>query len=1520
MSPDPSAPPAFPPALQARLNAAGVTDDASLQAALENDPSLRADFAAFFQQNPELLAAMQMNALLQAFAAVRDSEQMLAFWREVPTELEEPFMQAVEQVIAQAQAAGDADTVNHLTPRLEGFRQICAEAAQEAEQTPPTVLALGAFFQAVDDAAAAAVFEAQRALLQPYEAQQMMDALAAQPPDDADAATRQRIVARRDLLQRLRGAAPAPLADAHGSDDAPLAPRPALLHGDLYQAQEQHFQSAIADRGGVATVVNNIFVQSIERRWSRPTPPELRRDAVARPHEMAQIKAALAARGGVAITGEAIAPTPAIHRTPSLAVQGMAGVGKTVLAYLLAQELDAAYADGVIWEPLGPDFTTPAQTQAVLRTWAGYATNFFALDDNAQRAFTFEPAAVRTLLAEHPHLLVVLDNVWSLDAIKPLQAALPPGVHLVITTRSAEIARGLGAGRVEIGRLSDDEAAALVALRLRWQPRRDAPADAWVFALIAGIGGHALGLDVALGVLQREGGADRGEWQAAAQRLLAAIRRGDLGDLTLGDALDHNVQAVLLYSVRTLDAEMQRRFRRSGALAPDAIFTTDDMAAVWGCDADSARRTLVGFANAALVERAAEGSGRWRQHALLRGLALALLRAAGEEEAAAHAHARAYAEAMRAADDAQRYHELLPAMPQLRHAMTWAQANDLELALDIGASSVNLCTEFGLVREASAWSEAILASTQSLSAVVNLGKAYVLHGIILVKLADLPGEDRHQCLCDALMSVDEALRLRPQDKVPILYAYTQNIRGIILAHLATVSGEDRCQRLYDARTAFDESLRFLRLEDEPLGYASAQMNLGNLLRRLAGLPGEDSRNCLRAALAAYDEALRSQRSENAPLGYAGLQNNRGETLRELAALPGEDRRRRMYEALAAFHDALRYRRPENAPFAYAGTQNNLAGLLCELAQLPGENQRDLLYTALATSEDALRYFRQEIVPLDYSNVQDNRGRILARLATIPGEDRRERLYASLAAYNDALHYRGCGDLPFDYACTQYNRAGTFRELATLSDENQRQRLCDALAAYDEALLHLQPDTFPSEYASTQHNRANLLLELALLDWEDRREQMYDALAAYDAVLQYIRPDNALFNYVSIQYNRAKIFLVLTMLPEENQQRRLYEALAAYNDVLRYLSQEDAPLDYATVLNNQANILSHLATLPGEERRERLRTALHYAVEAVTVLEKHQQAVYLDLGRMTVRSLRTTCGDDFATFWAELKVGDIPSWLTEEADTNQSFSVLPDTPANRRIDADVSNAASLKVVPVVNPKLQAAFMKFIQNNNPQVLTSQIEAFAQIESAIQMMDFWQALPIDMENPFMGAVEACIIQAQQAGDDETVKLLQSRLDGFREICAGAARATALGEPLLAQLQAYQAQLAAADAENPQVEPWRGVTQAGEALLALQAGSEHLLDWDAVRRQVASNYNTYGNALDNAGDQAAALAAFEHAVALQPDFAMWRRNQTGTLIELGRLDEAAAALALARNLEPDAPRLAQLDADLAAARGKEE
>ena len=74
--------------------------------------------------------ASSMEALLAAFAAIGSGEEMVEFWRGVPAELEEPLMQAVEDVIAQAQQAGDTDTVEVLQPRLDAFRQIRAQAQQ----------------------------------------------------------------------------------------------------------------------------------------------------------------------------------------------------------------------------------------------------------------------------------------------------------------------------------------------------------------------------------------------------------------------------------------------------------------------------------------------------------------------------------------------------------------------------------------------------------------------------------------------------------------------------------------------------------------------------------------------------------------------------------------------------------------------------------------------------------------------------------------------------------------------------------------------------------------------------------------------------------------------------------------------------------------------------------------------------------------------------------------------------------------------------------------------------------------------------------------------------------------------------------------------------------------------------------------------------------------------------------------------------------------------------------------------
>ena len=1067
-------------------------------------------------------------------------------------------------------------------------------------------------------------------------------------------------------------------------------------------------------------------------------------------------------------------------------MQGAPGVGKTTLARLLALELDGDYPDGVIWEDLGPDFTAAEQAQAVLRRWAGHATSFFDLGENLNKLFTFEPAAVRSLLAEHPALLVVLDNVWSLAAIRPLRDALPRGSRLIVTTRSREIAQGLGAGWVEVGLLTDAEALDLFDLRLHWRPQQDRPADGWAFGLAGGVGMHALGLDVALGVLRRYGDAPA-EWQPVAERLLGEVGSGRFDRLRLGDDdPGHNVKAVMMFSYEALREEARVRFRRLGAFAAEADFTTDAAAATWGCDLEAAFETLTDFAVAALLAR---GGGVWRQHSLLRAFALALLRDAGGTDAAAAAHARAYAEAMRRAEDAQHYYEMLPALPQLRHAFEWALANDLDLALDIATHCANLQNQFGLAREGGEWSERVLAVAQSRATPEILARAWGHRGNLLGEMAGLPGEDRRARLLAALTAYDAALQHYRPDTTPLDYAATQNNRASLLSEMAGLPGEDRHGRLLAALSAYDAALQFRRPDTAPLDHAATQNNRATLLIELAGLPGEDRHDRLLEALAANDEALRYYRPDTTPLDYAATQNNRAPLLSELAELPGEDRHGRLLEALAANDEALRYYWPDTTPLAYAMTQNNRATLLSEIAGLPGEDRRGRLLAALAAYDEALQHYRPDTVPLNHAATQNNREILLREIGELPGEDRRRRLLEALAANDEALRFRRPDTAPLAYAMTQHNRANLLGEIAKLPGEGRRGRLLAALAACDAALQHHRPDTAPLAYAATQNSRGVLLVEIAMLPGEDRRARLLVALAAYDEALKFQRPDTVPLDYAMTQNNLGFLLSEIATLPGEDCRSRLLEALAAGNAALQYLRPNTAPLDYARAQGNLFYVFCSLAELPGENRRDWLPKALHAGWEAYTGFERSQHAQYREHAAWQLRRLRTLCGNAFIGMWAAAGLGAPPGWLMQDAGASTMELLI----AFAAIKSGEEMIDFWRGVPteLEEPFLQAIedFIIYTQQagNNDVVEWVQVwlaafrqmqddgtnsmdvfAAFTAIKSGEEMIEFWRGVPAELEEPFMQAVEGVIAQAQQADASDAVQALQSRLDVFRQIRA--------------------------------------------------------------------------------------------------------------------------------------------------------
>ncbi len=123
--------------------------------------------------------------------------------------------------------------------------------------------------------------------------------------------------------------------------------------------------------------------------------------------------------------------------TASLALQGMGGVGKSVLAAALARDpaLQAAFPDGILWITLG---LTPnvALRQADLAESLGEKDRHFPDEQRGK-------LILRELLQDKACLLI-LDDVWQTAHAAAFDCLGPAG-RLLITTRDAGLAQSLGA-------------------------------------------------------------------------------------------------------------------------------------------------------------------------------------------------------------------------------------------------------------------------------------------------------------------------------------------------------------------------------------------------------------------------------------------------------------------------------------------------------------------------------------------------------------------------------------------------------------------------------------------------------------------------------------------------------------------------------------------------------------------------------------------------------------------------------------------------------------------------------------------------------------------------------------------------------------------------------------------------------------------------------------------------------------------------------------------------------------------
>jgi tetratricopeptide (TPR) repeat protein len=309
----------------------------------------------------------------------------------------------------------------------------------------------------------------------------------------------------------------------------------------------------------------------------------------------------------------------------SVAIQGMGGTGKTMLAEELVRRLAVRYPGGVTVEQRGQ---SPESAHSVLQRWAKCI-----LGEYPQPQWSV--VDVRSeLQKKYGALLVLVDDVSEKDFgdVAELLKAVPADATRILTTRSTEI-DSLGA---VVYALPDfEEADALQLLRHRLGGKGEEPGEELLKELIAAVAGHALSLELIAGRCKHTR-----DLAGQVAKLAGRLARGDVGRIAL-DVVEKKGRKDLSVAVsleesyvglREHDAaeatDWARRFRALGVFSDGAMFDRTMATAVWGDadpDDDTVGDSLDGLFSRAMLNR--DGTtGLYFLHPLLRAYAHGLLK------------------------------------------------------------------------------------------------------------------------------------------------------------------------------------------------------------------------------------------------------------------------------------------------------------------------------------------------------------------------------------------------------------------------------------------------------------------------------------------------------------------------------------------------------------------------------------------------------------------------------------------------------------------------------------------------------------------------------------------------------------------------------------------------------------------------------------------------------------------------------------------------------------------------------
>ena len=285
--------------------------------------------------------------------------------------------------------------------------------------------------------------------------------------------------------------------------------------------------------------------------------PDLPSHYLPREEVLAGLKQKLFASGAdVGITGQSSA----------VGVQGMGGIGKSVLAAALAHDSETrqVFSDGIYWLTIGQKPRLLDLQNRLLSQLTG-SEETFPTEQEAKEA-------LREALQGRP-VLIVVDDAWTLDAAQAFPVTEPPS-RLLITTRNNEVLVGLGAEEDRVAVLSPSDSLEMLAEWSGQKNASDLPPEAAEVAKECGYLPLALAMIGAMVCLRPTA------WEDAFSRL----RHADLVNRNFPGYPYPNLRRAIELSVEGLESADRERYLNLAVFPEDQPIPEEALRVFWNLD------------------------------------------------------------------------------------------------------------------------------------------------------------------------------------------------------------------------------------------------------------------------------------------------------------------------------------------------------------------------------------------------------------------------------------------------------------------------------------------------------------------------------------------------------------------------------------------------------------------------------------------------------------------------------------------------------------------------------------------------------------------------------------------------------------------------------------------------------------------------------------------------------------------------------------------------------------------------